>query len=133
MNRIVSSLVFLLLVCACVSGRNFPLAATQAVPAARGDVDVKRDDNGNTKLKMKAEFLAPPNSLTPPAIGYVIWLQERGASPIPAGQLKVEKNRKASFETVTPFKNFDFFVTAKQDLTTKIPTGVEVLRATVQP
>jgi len=114
MNRIASRLLLAVVLCQLAFARNFPLAATQAVPAARGDLEVKSDDNGNTKLKMKAEFLAPPNSLTPPAQGYVIWLQERGGNPNSAGQLKVEKNRKASFETVTPFKNFDFFVTAEQ-------------------
>ena len=133
MNKIVSLLALSLLVCGVASARKFPLAASSTIPAARGDVDVDRDNNGNTKLKMKVEFMAPPNSLTPPANGYVVWLQERGGSPTAAGQLKVEKNRKANFETVTPFKNFDVFVTAEQDLNAKTPAGAEILKATIQP
>jgi hypothetical protein len=113
--------------------RKFPLAATASVAAARGDVEVDHDSNGNTRVRMKVEFLAPPNSLTPPASVYVVWLREQGAPPVPWGQMKVEKNRKASFESVTPAKNFDLFVTAEQDATIKAPTGPEVLKATIQP
>lgn len=115
--------------------RKFPLAAASSVPAARGEVDVDHDNNGNAKLKIKAEYLSPPDALTPPATAYIVWLQERGAGGAPqsVGQLRVDKSRKANFETVTPVKNFDLFVTAEQDPTVKTPTGTEILRATIQP
>ena len=45
----------------------------------------------------------------------------------------MDKNLNASFETVTPLKNFDVFVTAEQDFRVKSPSGQEVLRATIQP
>ncbi len=126
----------LLLLCGIAyAARKFPLTAAAIVPAARGDVEVDHDNNGNTKLKMKAEYLSPPDALTPPANVYIVWIQERGGSvgPQAQGQLKVDKNRKASFETVTSVKNFDLFVTAEQDPTVKAPTGPEILRATIQP
>ena len=127
-------LMFMLLCGIAYGARKFPLTAAPSVPAARGDVEVDHDNNGNTKLKMKAEFLSPPDALTPPATAYIVWIQERGGSvgPQPQGQLKVDKNRKAHFETVTPAKNFDLFVTAEQDPTVKAPTGTEVLKATIQ-
>ena len=115
--------------------RKFPLTAASSVPAARGDVDVDHDNNGNTKVKIKAEYLSPPDALTPLATAYIVWLQERGGSSSPQslGQLRVDKSRKANFETITPAKNFDLFVTAEQDPTVKTPTGTEILRATIQP
>jgi hypothetical protein len=45
----------------------------------------------------------------------------------------MDKNLKATFETVTPLKSFDVFVTAEQDFRVKSPSGPEVLRATIQP
>jgi hypothetical protein len=45
----------------------------------------------------------------------------------------MDKNLKATFETVTPFKSFDVFVTAEQDSRVTGPSGPEVLRATIQP
>ena len=103
--------------------------------AARGDVEVDRDNTGNTRLKRKVQYLSPPESLPPPATAYIIWIRERGGadSPNPQGQLKVDKKRNAEFETVTPAKNFDLFVTAEQDPLVKVPSGAEVLKATIQP
>ena len=121
------------LLSAVVYAKNFPMAAAPIVPGARGDIDVSKDKNGNTKLKMKIQHLANAESLTPPAAGYVIWLQERGGSPENQGQLKVGKNLEGNYESVTPLKNFNVFITAEQDLKAKIPSGPEVLKATIQP
>jgi hypothetical protein len=126
-------LMFVLL-CGTVYGfRKFPLAAAPIVSAARGDVDVDHDNNGNTKLKVTTEYLTPPNGLTPPVTAYIVWIQEPGGMPQAQGQLKVDKNRKAKFETVISAKNFELFVTAEQDPTVKAPGGAEILKATIQP
>lgn len=104
-----------------------------SVPAARGDVEVNHDKNGNTKFKITVQHLAEPNSLTPPKTVYVVWLQERGGNAEPQGQLRVDKKLNASFAGVTPFKNFDILITAEQETAAKTPTGAEVLKATIQP
>lgn len=123
----------LLLAAAAFAAKKFPLTAAPSVPAARGQVEVNKDKNGNTRLRMKVEHLASPESLTPPKTTYVVWLQERGANPENQGQLRVDKNLKANFETVTPLKSFDVLVTAEQEATAKAPSDTEVLKATVQP
>ena len=41
--------------------------------------------------------------------------------------------RDFGFETVTPFKSFDVFITAEQDSRATGPSGPEVLKATIQP
>ena len=133
MQRLYTLCLTVMLLCAVAFAKNYPMAAASVVPGARGDVDISKDNNGNTKLKMKVQHLANAENLTPPANGYVIWLRERDGNAENQGQLKVGKNLEATFETVTPLKNFDVFVTAEQDLKTKTPSGVEVLKASVQP
>jgi hypothetical protein len=59
-------------------------------------------------------------------------LQEKGGNPENQGQLKVDKKLKARFQTVTPYKNFDLFVTGERDAGAKVPSGPEVLRTAVQ-
>ena len=113
-------------------GKKFPMTASTVVPAARGRIDVGKDTNGNTKLKMEAEHLAEPGKLTPPRTAYVVWFQEKGADAMSQGQLRIDKNLKGNFQTVPPLKNFDVFVTAESDPSTKQPAGTEVFRATVQ-
>jgi hypothetical protein len=109
------------------------MTAASIVPAARGEVAIDKDKNGNTRLKMTVQHLAKLENLTPPAAVYVVWLQERGGNSENQGQLKVDKNLNATFETVTPLKSFDVFVTAEQDASAKDPHGPQVLTATIQP
>ena len=109
------------------------MAAASVVPGARAEVEISKDKNGNTKLNMTVQHLANLENLTPRASAYVVWLRERGGNAENQGQLKMDKNLKATFETVTPFKNFEVFVTAEQDARGKGPDGPEVLRATIQP
>lgn len=111
----------------------FPLIASTTVPGARGQVDIGKDKNGNLKVSMKVEHLANPESLTPASAVYVVWLQEKGGTAENLGQLKVDKKETAKFETVTPSKTFDLFVTGERDAGAKTPGGTEVLRTTVQP
>ena len=124
----------LMLAFPCVApAKKFPLTADKAVPAARGQVDVGRDKNGNTKVELEVEHLATPENLTPPLAVYVVWFQERGSEALSQGALKPDKNLKARFKGVTPMKSFDILITAESDAMVKVPSGVEVLRASVQP
>lgn len=123
---------FALLSTAGYAAKKYPLTAASIVPGARGELKVDKDKNGNTRLSMAVQHLANPANLTPPATAYVVWLQDRGGNAENRGRLKMDKNLKASFETVTPLKNFDLLVTAEQDLQAKTPTGPEVLKASVQ-
>ena len=126
-------LMFALLWTVAYADKKFSMTAASIVPAARGEVEIGRDKNGNTSLKVKVQHLANLENLTPRAVAYVIWLQERGGTSENLGQLKVDKNLNGSFETVSPSKNFDLWVTAEQDVRAKSPSGQEVLRAAIQP
>ena len=112
--------------------KTFPLTSSQAVPAASGKVDVKKDKNGNREVTIKTEHLAQPGMLTPPASTYVIWFQEQNGEPMNQGELKVEKSLKSEFKATTHFENFDVFVTSEGDPRTKSPSGQVVLRTKVQ-
>ncbi len=133
MNKRVG-IVFFLTIFALTNayGKNYPLTASTAVPAARGKVQIRKDSNGNTTVKMAAEHLAEPGKLSPPGSDYVVWFQEKGVEPQTQGRLRIDKNLKGSFETTTPLKNFDIFVTAESNAGAKQPTGTEVFRTTVQ-
>jgi hypothetical protein len=115
------------------SAKKFPLTAAASTPAARGQVDVGHDKNGNTKVEVKVEHLAPAENLTPPRTAYVVWFKERDAEPLNQGVLKPGKDLKATFRSVTPLKTFDVVITAESDPNSKSPVGSEIMRASVQP
>ena len=125
-------LAFVLLAGAFAYGKSFPLTASPAVPAAGGNVEVKKDKNNNTEVIVKAEHLAEPGMLSPAASRYVVWFQAQGEEPRNEGQLKVGKDLKGDFKTTTKFQNFDVFITAESDPLAKSPMGQTMLKATVQ-
>src|ERR1700733_1525487 len=84
-----------------LAAKTFPLTASPAVPAASGKVEVKKDKNGNTGVTIKAEHLAKPDRLTPPATIYVVWFRERNGEPVSQGALKVKKDLTGEFEATT--------------------------------
>jgi hypothetical protein len=134
MKRCIASLAIgLLALTSVATAKKYPLTADKSVPAARGQVDVGRDKNGNTRVEIEVEHLAAPENLTPPRTAYVVWFQERGSEPLNQGALKPNKSLKANFKSITPLKSFDVFVSAESDPNTKSPSGSEVLRASVQP
>ena len=126
-------LTFALACTLAYAAKKYPMTASPIVPGARAEVAISKDKNGNTRLEMKVQGLANLENLTPRANAYVVWFQERGGNAENQGQLKMDKNLKATFETVTPLKSFDVFVTTEQDFRAKGPSGPEVLKATIQP
>ena len=115
-----------------LSAKNFPLTAGQFTPAASGKVDIGKDKNGNIEVTIKTEHLAKPGMLTPAATTYVVWFREQGGEPTNQGQYKVENNLKGEFKTTTRFQNFEVFITAETDPTTKFPSDRVVVKANVQ-
>ena len=120
--------IFCTLVCAA---KDFPLTASSIVPAAKGSAHVGKDRNGNTEVKIKVEHLAKPENLSPPQASYIVWLQDKESEPENQGELKVNGKLEGSFQTVTPHRSFDLFVTGEKDASVKAPSGPEVLRARI--
>ncbi|MGB2634124.1 MAG: hypothetical protein WAM58_09320 [Candidatus Acidiferrum sp.] len=117
-----------LLPCALLT-KTFKLQKTSIVPGATGEVKTGKDKNGNTKFSVEVKHLANPTELLPPKSGYVVWIQQKDGSPETQGILKVNENLQGKFESNTPNKRFDLWITAEDDPTTKSPSGPEVLRA----
>lgn len=113
------------------AAKKFPLTASSIVPAAKGSVDIGKDRNGNTEVRLRVEHLANPASLSPSQANYVVWLQDKDSGPENQGELKVNGKLEGTFQTVTPRKNFEIFVTGENDSTVKAPSGPEVLRTSV--
>lgn len=131
--RAISSIVIFAVVSTTLlfAAKRFPLTASSIVPAAKGSVEVGKDRNGNTEVKIKVEHLATPSSLSPSQTSYIVWLQERDAAPSNQGALKVNGKLEGTFQTVTPSRHFELFVTGENDGTVTSPSGPEVLRTSI--
>jgi hypothetical protein len=113
------------------AGKRFPLIASSIVSAAKGSIEIEKDRNGNTELRLKVEHLANPTSLSPSQANYAVWVQEKTGVPTNQGELKVNGKLEGAFQTVTPDKHFDLFITGENNGTVKSPSGPEVMRTTI--
>jgi len=124
------SIIALLQLTACSSKHEF--LTSDVVPAARGYVKVKKDDNQNYFIHLNLEYLAESDRLNPPRETYVVWLETKQEVSKNLGQInntkKSEaKNLKASFETVTTFDPVRIYITAEDDAAASYPNSQVVL------
>lgn len=101
-------------------------------PAARGDVKVGKDNNGNYAISLEIKMLAEPNRLSPPKAVYLVWMDTEQNGTQPLGQLKSEdglfsSTLKASLKTTSPYKPRRIFVTAEDAATMPAPGSYVVL------
>jgi hypothetical protein len=125
------SLATLALMATAASAQNLVMAPSKVLPAAVIHVALGTDNNGNTTVDLKAEHLAKPSSLNPPASVYVVWVQRDEQRPQLKGQLQVDDDLNAELKFVTPETRFQIIITAQQDASTPTPSGTEVARSSV--
>ena len=121
------SILSLLILASCSSKVNFPIS--NITPGAEISIKASKDDNGNSKLALKAKYLTSPERLLPAKTVYVIWLQTKDNGLVNLGQLQTDSSSKAFFETITPYEADEVFITAEDNVALKYPTGQEITRA----
>ncbi len=97
------------------------------VPAAEGDVKIKRDRNDNYVLKMDIKNLAEIDRLQPPKNHYVVWMETDRGTTRNVGLITSSSRLKVSFETVSTLKPTRIFITAEEDGDVQYPGSMVVL------
>lgn len=93
---------------------------------------VTKGPNGNSRLAVTVRHLAPPDRLTPGAVGYVVWVTPLDAgSPQNVGALKLDSNLTGALNTTTALHQFKLTITAEITPTTQSPTTDAVITSTI--
>lgn len=119
-----------LIMASCATREKF--ATSTVVPAATGEVKVKKDDNNNYRVEVSVENLAEPNRLPQPKNVYIVWAQTGGGNPQNLGQLRSSSGLfgsklKAELKTVTVYKPSRVFITAEDAATIQYPSAYVIL------
>lgn len=125
-------IVILALFASCAKKISF--AGSSVVPAARGFVKVKQDNNSNYNIKVELTNLAEVSRLQPPRQTYVVWMETDQQTTKNIGQIHsssnmLSKKLKASLETVSSFKPIKIFITAEDDAAVQYP-GTQTILST---
>ena len=113
------------------SEQTWTMNTAESVPAAIGKVKVAEEKDGNTKVKVEVEHLAPPADLKGEHSAYVVWLKPDSGTAQNVGALQIDKDRKGKLETKTAFKDFQVFVTAEADANVTRPSQTTVMATKV--
>jgi hypothetical protein len=125
-------LLFSFLLATAAWGREDRLINTGAAPAAEGKVLTDNDRNGNTGVEVHVKHMATPQSLTPARQTYLVWVQPRGKEPELLGALRVNEDLEGSLKAATPYKTFDIFITAEDNLKPEAPSSMVILKGSVE-
>ena len=117
--------VFILALGGCASTVKFQQSTI--TPAARGIIEVDRDDNNNIALEIQVEHLADPSSLSPPATVYVAWAKTTDGSISNLGQLSVDEDLTGLLTAVTPHKQIQLLVTGEDEAAVDTPSSRVIL------
>ena len=122
--------VMIFIVSSC--SQKIAFQTSSVVPAARGTVKVKKDNNQNYTIKIQLTGLAEVKRLQPPKEFYVVWMESSQEPVKNLGQIKssssmLSKTLKASFESVTPIKPTRIYITAEDYATAQYPGGMVIL------
>jgi len=120
----ISALVILL--SSCATSIKFPVSTV--APAADIVASVTKDQNGNTKITIKAKNLAAAERLNPPKAAYVVWIVTERDGIHNIGRLSNKNVQSTGLETLTPFKFTEVIITAEDYADAIIPAGIELTR-----
>jgi hypothetical protein len=101
--------------------KTYHMTSMTIVPGAAAEVNVANEKNGNIQIDVKAQHLAKPGLLTPPATSYVVWFQQEGSDAQSQGQLRIGDDLKGELKSTTTLNNFNVIITAETDSATKFP------------
>ena len=100
---------------------------SSVVPAATGDVKVKKDKNENYTVNLSVKNLAPAQKLTPSKELYLVWMED-GKNPVrKLGRMDPSSSLKASLTALSTTEPGKVFITAENNAEVTYPTGDVVL------
>ena len=136
-NSITRSIIFitaavLILFCFNSCAKKINFQGSSIVPAARGDVKVKKDNNNNYGIQISLSDLSEPKRLQPSKATYVVWMKTDDDVIKNIGQINsstgfLSGKLKASFGTVSATKPRQIFLTAEDDAGIQNPGGEIIL------
>ena len=126
------SFVFLTIIIFSGCSQKMHFATSPAVPAATGEVKIKKDDNNNYIITVNVVNLAESKNLTPSRNTYVVWMESDGQNVKNIGQINsstglLSKALKGELKAAATSKPTKIFITAEDDGNVQYPGNQLIL------
>ncbi|MCX6257434.1 MAG: hypothetical protein NTW49_06000 [Bacteroidia bacterium] len=131
-NIILGALTTMILFSFNSCARKVSFLTSSVVPAARGYVKLKKDNNKNYVIQIHLYNLAEVTRLQPSKQAYVVWMINDKETSINIGQINsstglLSKSLTAYFETVSSSKPIKIFITAEDNANNQNPGNMVIL------
>jgi len=128
--------------CSCVTVPNQDglLAPTQGtlsknkkIGDAEAKITITSTRTNSNQIELNVRHIGALNKINPRAKNYIVWELPAGTSmkPQSLGPLYIDKTSQGKLKTVTPFRNFDIFITAESAPNPAQPTGEKLFWTTI--
>lgn len=107
------------------------MTSSASVPASKGTVEAKINDDGNTNVLVSVRHLGEPSNVEVDSTVYVVWIQARDGANQNVGALALNDDLEGSLETITPHQRFTLRVTPEPNSRVSVPTHDPVFTAMV--
>ena len=112
--------------------KKYTFLNSSVVPAAKGFVKVKTDNNTNYIIKVEISDLAEVERVQSSQTTYVVWMETDEGNAVNLGQLKssrsfLSKRHTAALETVSAYKPVKIFITTENGTNALYPGEQRVL------
>ena len=101
---------------------------SKVVPAAEGEVKVKKVKNGNYRIAVEIKNLASPEKLSPSKDYYVVWNKSKEGT-FNIGVLELDKDLNGILETESTYEVQRIIVSAENDAKEVEPGKIIVLKS----
>lgn len=131
-NLLLSIFTIMILISFSSCAKKINFSSSSVVPAARGHVKIKKDNDKNYVIKIELINLAESKRLQPSKQTYVVWMVTEQELTKNIGRINTSTNMfskklKASFETVSSLKPVKIFLSAEDNSGIEYPAGEVVL------
>lgn len=112
--------------------KKYTFLNSTVVPAAKGFVKVKKDNNMNYIIKVEVSDLAEVERVQASKTTYVVWMETDEGNIENQGQLKsstsfLSRRHTASLETASSYKPVKIFITTEKGVNVQFPARQLVL------
>jgi predicted RNA polymerase sigma factor len=107
------------------------MRADPRVAEAAATVQAIAEQNGNVRLAIRVQGLAPAADFASEATVYVVWTQPRDGARQNVGAVLLSSERRGRLDTVTPHRRFQVTVTPERSGQVTEPTQPWVFEADI--
>jgi hypothetical protein len=126
-TTLITSILLLAFTVGCNNTKEVDFETSTVQTGARGQIEVRKDNLGNSVVEVDVEKLTLPEELDNSSY-YVIWAKDSNGNYENIGVLEIDDNLEGELVSTTTYDQFQVIITAEKDQDPGSPSSQEILK-----